>query len=746
MKGDVWNNRMKYLMLPLSTSPRSSSYNSQRCGEMSLNGGKKILMWEINVEEILFAISQINPTKALVIANLKPFMSKCIVINQCAFVPERIIYDNFHVGYELIHYLKGSKNDSNATLKLDMEKTYDRGLSILLNDIHYKGMIKGDCASVKGPWITHLFYADDSLIFFKNSMEEAQKIKSILSTYKEASGQKINYEKLIIYFINNTRWEHRDNILKIFAVTEKEKLSDYLGMPLVMGKGEINRFRFVRNKIAKPRQGWTKNLLSFGGREVFHKTKREVGLGFRDLKLVNVALLGLLEANLDDMPSYVWGDSSLICWTNSYVDNSDMPFKCSDFMLLGYQDRMKTRFIESSHRRIQKRCKNFLHDGKVQEDRDVVIAAWNLYYDFFEVATIGVVARDIQGMVIGKMCIQIPYPFFIKLVNCKEDMSIIRLLLNEARGLLASNNGLKVFYVNHEANRAAHSLAQLTLSNLNPFSFYYAEPGRDTLILNLSDFGFSTFVPTNALYINERLDYKILERYEEKANKTTLAYDAELEEENFDEENVRKTTHFRSMKTDSCLNCNRVVATTLYQIVKESFQLYYDITEILAIFIDCFVELDLVESLNVYDYPEIEKITQKKLNLIDEFIRDKNFAAQQIENGLPKNEPKAVEEDDVKVVEGEAPVEQEKEDDSKDQAEKFALAFFDGGSPVPRWKAYQDEAEWESVLVQTSRNLYHLGGGFDVLMLDGMYQQGQTMKTMALAATEIARSRVGISR
>uniref|UniRef100_A0A2C9V409 Reverse transcriptase domain-containing protein n=1 Tax=Manihot esculenta TaxID=3983 RepID=A0A2C9V409_MANES len=39
------------------------------------------------------------------------------------------------------------------------------------------------------PKISHLFFADDSLIFFNARLEEADSIKSILNTYAAASGQ-----------------------------------------------------------------------------------------------------------------------------------------------------------------------------------------------------------------------------------------------------------------------------------------------------------------------------------------------------------------------------------------------------------------------------------------------------------------------------------------------------------------------------------------------------------------------------
>ena len=86
---------------------------------------------------------------------------------------------------------------------------------------------------------------------------------------------------------------------------------------------------------------------------------------------------------------------------------------------------------------------------------------------------------------------------------------------------------------------------------------------------------------------------------------------------------------------------------------------------------------------------------------------------------------------------------------SQDHAEKLALALFDGGAPVgpppvPGWEAFKDEADWESALVQSASNLTNqratLGGGFDVLLLDGMYQQGQTMAAMASSGYAVTGS------
>lgn len=252
---------------------------------------------------------------------------------------------------------------------------------------------------------------------------------------------------------------------------------------------------------------------------------------------------------------------------------------------------------------------------------------------------------------------------------------------------------------------------------------------------------------------------------------------------------------------------NRVVIVALYPIVKESFQLYYDITEILGILIDRFMELEVPDSVKVYDifcrvskqfnelesfyewcktvgiarsseYPDVEKITQKKLELMDEFIRDKSALAQSkrfpsVEPPKPETQedvkeeetdledmnsikalppPEGFKEEEVK----EEPKTEEKQNNTQEEADflnlgsdnvsteehgnQLALALFDGAtsvnpSPNPGWEAFNDEsADWETALVQTASNLSNqkknLGGGFDMMLLDGMYQQGLTNAAM----------------
>ena len=79
------------------------------------------------------------------------------------------------------------------------------GLSALIAKCHSEGLISGTKASRMGPLVTRLFFADDSLLFVKANRRESEMVKSVLRTYEDSSGQKINFEKSARIFSRNTR-------------------------------------------------------------------------------------------------------------------------------------------------------------------------------------------------------------------------------------------------------------------------------------------------------------------------------------------------------------------------------------------------------------------------------------------------------------------------------------------------------------------------------------------------------------
>ena len=62
------------------------------------------------------------------------------------------------------------------------------GLAALIDDAATRKLIHGVKICRNAPSITHLFFADDSLMFTRANIQEAQRILTILNTYEAASG------------------------------------------------------------------------------------------------------------------------------------------------------------------------------------------------------------------------------------------------------------------------------------------------------------------------------------------------------------------------------------------------------------------------------------------------------------------------------------------------------------------------------------------------------------------------------
>ena len=77
------------------------------------------------------------------------------------------------------------------------------GLSNLLKRAEDGKKITGMTISRRGPSISHLFFADDSLIFCKAESSQAKELMYLLKRYEEGSGQIIILEKSSVFFSKN---------------------------------------------------------------------------------------------------------------------------------------------------------------------------------------------------------------------------------------------------------------------------------------------------------------------------------------------------------------------------------------------------------------------------------------------------------------------------------------------------------------------------------------------------------------
>lgn len=76
-------------------------------------------------------------------------------------------------------------------------------LSSLIKRHERLGLLHGVKVARRAPVVSHLFFADDSFLFFRTNQTEASTIKQILAIYGGASGQLVNFTKSFISFSAN---------------------------------------------------------------------------------------------------------------------------------------------------------------------------------------------------------------------------------------------------------------------------------------------------------------------------------------------------------------------------------------------------------------------------------------------------------------------------------------------------------------------------------------------------------------
>lgn len=144
----------------------------------------------------------------------------------------------------MIHPLRGIRQGDPLSPFLFLLCT--EGLYGLISKAAVNGDIRGYSLCRNIPRLTHLLFADDSLLFCKATNQECQKILDILDCYAQCSGQQINRRKTTIFFSKSTSEETREHIKQALGVLKKKKYEKYLGLPSLVGESKKVSFNTLR--------------------------------------------------------------------------------------------------------------------------------------------------------------------------------------------------------------------------------------------------------------------------------------------------------------------------------------------------------------------------------------------------------------------------------------------------------------------------------------------------------------------
>jgi hypothetical protein len=145
------------------------------------------------------------------------------------------------------------------------------GLSSLLSRASQDGQILGVPISARGVKLSHLFFADDSLLFCRVNFNEWGAVLNILQRYELASGQKLNSEKTSIYYSRNTRRAFKEFIQDSTGIHVSASYEKYLGLPAMVGRSKTRIFAGIVSRVRKKLEDWKDKFLSQVGREILLK-------------------------------------------------------------------------------------------------------------------------------------------------------------------------------------------------------------------------------------------------------------------------------------------------------------------------------------------------------------------------------------------------------------------------------------------------------------------------------------------
>ncbi|KAM6544160.1 hypothetical protein CsatB_008607 [Cannabis sativa] len=146
------------------------------------------------------------------------------------------------------------------------------GLSSLIKHYEASRLLTGCKVARSAPTISHLLFADDSYVYCQATEEEASRVLSLLHVFEVASGQKVNLHKSSAFFSSNTMMTTRSRICDLMHIQEAGVDSMYLGLPSIVGRNKNAVLGFLKERMKSRINSWEGKFLSRAGKEVLIKS------------------------------------------------------------------------------------------------------------------------------------------------------------------------------------------------------------------------------------------------------------------------------------------------------------------------------------------------------------------------------------------------------------------------------------------------------------------------------------------
>jgi hypothetical protein len=122
------------------------------------------------------------------------------------------------------------------------------------------------------PGMSHLLFADDSLLFFKAREDQALRVKQVLDKYASSTGQLINPSKCSVLFGKECPPDQRASIKRVLQIEQETFETKYLGLPTPEGRMDRGKFESLQARLAKCLVEWDDDHTSQAAKEVLIKS------------------------------------------------------------------------------------------------------------------------------------------------------------------------------------------------------------------------------------------------------------------------------------------------------------------------------------------------------------------------------------------------------------------------------------------------------------------------------------------
>jgi len=120
--------------------------------------------------------------------------------------------------------------------------------------------------SANGPTISHLFFADDVLLFAKSKPSQERLINNILDDFCSISGLKVSLDKSRVFASAGVTRRRKESITSTTHIQFTSNLGNYLGFQIHHGRIKKEDFSSIMERVSSKLASWKWRLLNKPGR------------------------------------------------------------------------------------------------------------------------------------------------------------------------------------------------------------------------------------------------------------------------------------------------------------------------------------------------------------------------------------------------------------------------------------------------------------------------------------------------